>query len=78
MDYVKENSKIWDTRAENNDAWSIPVSSEMIQLAKKGIWSIVLTPNKTVPLDWFPDEINSKKYYVWQAVVDSKDLLWQH
>jgi ubiquinone/menaquinone biosynthesis C-methylase UbiE len=22
---------------------------------KKGIWSIVLTPNKTVPHDWFPD-----------------------
>ena len=61
MDYVKENSKIWDVRAENNDIWSIPVSSEIIQLAKNGIWSIVLTPNKTVPLDWFPDEIKSKK-----------------
>ncbi|WFR59481.1 class I SAM-dependent methyltransferase [Anaerocolumna sp. AGMB13025] len=61
MDYVKENSIIWDKRADNNDIWSVPVSSEIIQLAKNGIWSIVLTPNKTVPLDWFPVEIKSKK-----------------
>lgn len=61
MDYVKENSKIWDVRAENNDTWSIPVSSETIQRAKNGIWSIVLTPSKTVPLDWFPNEIQNKK-----------------
>lgn len=61
MDYVKENSKIWDNRAEKNDIWSIPVSSEMIQLAKDGEWSIVLTPKKRVPRDWFPDDIKSKK-----------------
>lgn len=61
MDYVKENSKIWDTRAESNDTWSIPVSSEAIQHAKNGDWSIVLTPTKTVPRDWFPDDMKSKK-----------------
>ena len=61
MDYVKENSRIWDSRVENNDTWSIPVSSEIIANAKNGIWSIVLTPNKTVPPDWFPNDIKSKK-----------------
>lgn len=61
MDYVVENSRIWDNRAEKNDTWSIPVTSEMIQLAKGGNWSIVLTPNKTVPCNWFPEEIESKK-----------------
>lgn len=61
MDYVKENSKIWDTRAENNDTWSMPVSSEIIQLARNGIWSIGLTPTKTVPRDWFPVDIKAKK-----------------
>lgn len=61
MDYVKENSKIWDNRAESNDTWSIPVTSETIQSAKNGSWSIVVTPSKAVPLDWFPDEIQSKK-----------------
>jgi len=61
MDYVKENSQIWDARAENNDIWSTPVSSETIQLAKNGTFSILLTPTKAVPLDWFPDDIQSKK-----------------
>jgi hypothetical protein len=31
MDYVKENSKIWDKRAESNDTWSIPVSSDEVK-----------------------------------------------
>ena len=53
MDYVKVNSEIWDNRGENNDIWSIPVSKETIELARNGIWNIVLTPFKTVPMDWF-------------------------
>lgn len=61
MDYVKENSKIWDSRADNNDTWSIPVTSEVIKLAKKGDWDIVVTPSKAVPHDWFPDNLQSKK-----------------
>lgn len=61
MDYVRENSKIWDKRAENNDTWSTPVSSETIQLAKAGMFDLVLTPRKTVPRHWFPDDLKSKK-----------------
>lgn len=61
MDYVKENSKIWDMRSENQDIWSIPVSSETIENAKRGVFSIGLTPSKTVPADWVPADIKSKK-----------------
>lgn len=61
MDYVKENSKIWDKRADNNDIWSTPVCTEEIQLAKDGNWHIVLTPQKPVPSDWFPENIYEKK-----------------
>lgn len=61
MDYVVENGKIWDNRAESNDKWSTPVTSEMIQLAKNDNWSIVLTPSKPVPRGWFPEVIKSKK-----------------
>lgn len=61
MDYVRENERIWDERSENNDKWSDPVSSNAIELARKGDWSIVLTPIKAVPLDWFPDDMKSKK-----------------
>ena len=61
MKYIEENSKIWDTRSENNDTWSVPVTSEMVELARKGIWSIVLTPSKPVPSNWFPDKLEGKK-----------------
>ena len=61
MKYIEENSKIWDIRSENNDTWSVPVTSEMVELARKGIWSIVLTPSKPVPSNWFPDKLEGKK-----------------
>ncbi|MDE6662093.1 MAG: hypothetical protein K2K46_02000 [Lachnospiraceae bacterium] len=61
MRYIEENSKIWDKRAENNDMWSIPVSSEVISQAREGTWNIVLTPAKPVPKDWFPDNFEGKK-----------------
>ena len=61
MSYIEENSKIWDNRADNNDVWSIPVTSEIINQARKGTWSIVLTPAKPVPKDWFPERFDDKK-----------------
>jgi len=61
MSYVEENSKIWDKRSENNDIWSVPVTKEMIQNAKEGNWSILLTPTKPVPKEWFPENLKDKK-----------------
>ena len=61
MSYVEENSKIWDERSENNDIWSVPVTNEMVQNAKKGNWSILLTPTKPVPKEWFPENLKDKK-----------------
>jgi len=61
MKYIEENSRIWDERSVNNDKWSIPVTSEMVRLAGEGSWSIVLTPTKPVPANWFPDKLEGKK-----------------
>lgn len=61
MKYIEENSKIWDKHAENNNIWSVPVSSEVISQAREGTWNIVLTPIKPVPKDWFPDTFEGKK-----------------
>lgn len=61
MSYVEENSKIWDERSENNDIWSVPVTKEMVQNAKEGNWSILLTPTKPVPKEWFPEILKDKK-----------------
>lgn len=61
MTYIDANSRIWDERSENNDVWSIPVSSQAVQLAREGKWSIVLTPTKPVPATWFPRTLKGKK-----------------
>ena len=61
MNYVEENSKIWDEKSRNQNEWSIPVTSEQIEKARKGDWSIVLTPSKPVPANWFPKQLQGKK-----------------
>ncbi len=61
MTYIEENSKIWDKRSENDDIWSVPVTSEMVNRAREGVWSIVLTPKKPVPANWFPEQLEHKK-----------------
>lgn len=61
MTYIEANSQIWDKRSENNDVWSIPVSKEEVERARKGKWSIVLTPAKPVPANWFPEKLEGKK-----------------
>jgi len=61
MKYIEENRIIWDERSENNDKWSIPVTSEVVKLAREGIWSILLTPTKPVPSNWLPEKLDEKK-----------------
>lgn len=61
MDYIKKNSDIWDGHVDEGYVWSVPVSNEVIQNAKNGLWEVVLTPSKPVPKNWFPNEIKGKK-----------------
>ncbi|MDE7159173.1 MAG: SAM-dependent methyltransferase, partial [Clostridiales bacterium] len=61
MKYTEENGQIWDKLAENNDVWTVPVTSETVEQARKGNWHIVLTPTKAVPRDWFPNNLEGKK-----------------
>ncbi len=55
MNIQKHNSAAWDKLAEDNIEWSIPVSSEEIERARRGDWEIILTPIKAVPREWFGD-----------------------
>jgi len=61
MDYIQKNSNVWDKNVENKNKWTLPVSTEVINNARKGIWDVVLTPKKTVPKNWFPDNLNNLK-----------------
>lgn len=61
MDIVKYNSSAWDSVVESGKSeWTQPVSAGDIERARKGEFSIVLTPRIAVPRDWFPDDFTGK------------------
>lgn len=53
-DVATYNRQAWDGLVERGDEWTVPVGPEVIAAARRGDWSIVLTPTKPVPRDWFP------------------------
>jgi SAM-dependent methyltransferase len=54
LDLLAHNRLAWDRQVERGNRWTIPVGPEEIARARLGDWSIVLTPTKAVPSDWFP------------------------
>ncbi|MGB0372623.1 MAG: class I SAM-dependent methyltransferase [Opitutales bacterium] len=60
MNPLSHNRKAWNKQAKSGCRWSQPVDSATIEAAKNGHWSVILTPNKTVPEDWF-DDIRGKR-----------------
>ncbi len=55
MNVQDYNSWAWDKEVERQIEWSVPVSAEIIAAAREGDWSVVLTPIKKVPPEWFGD-----------------------
>jgi SAM-dependent methyltransferase len=53
-DILLYNRRTWDRQVERGNPWTMPVSSEQVARARNGDWSIVLTPTKPIPTDWFP------------------------
>lgn len=47
------NRHAWDRNVEKGDRWTVPVSPEAIAAARRGEWTILLTPVKPVPSHWF-------------------------
>ena len=55
MDIRSYNRDAWDREvAGGENRWSIPVSHDVIEKARQGEFSIVLTENIPVPHRWFP------------------------
>ncbi|MBI9011859.1 MAG: class I SAM-dependent methyltransferase [Clostridiales bacterium] len=61
MEYKLINKESWDKKVDTNDIWTRAVSSEVVESARNGEWSIVLTPKKTIPRTWFPEDMNGLK-----------------
>ena len=53
IDVTKHNSAAWDREVELASDWTTAVSTEIIERARRGDWSVVLTPVKPVPREWF-------------------------
>lgn len=51
-DLARYNSKAWDAKVDAGWEWTLPVDTKEIDDAKKGIFSLYLTPSKPVPADW--------------------------
>jgi len=52
-DVFDHNRKAWDLRAAAGDRWTLPVDPAAIARARAGDWSVLLTPLRPVPRDWF-------------------------
>ncbi|MEG0911686.1 MAG: class I SAM-dependent methyltransferase [Ruthenibacterium sp.] len=51
--YTDINAKCFDTWVANGWEWGQPISHATYENAKNGDWSVLLTPTKPVPHDWF-------------------------
>lgn len=55
MDVRAYNRSAWDCQVAEGSRWTVPVTSEQVERARAGDWSVLLTPNRPVPRDWFGD-----------------------
>ncbi|MFN2188694.1 MAG: class I SAM-dependent methyltransferase [Candidatus Promineifilaceae bacterium] len=54
-DVREYNRQVWNKYVNQGNRWTIPVSSEEVAEARKGKWQIVVTSQKPVPQEWFPE-----------------------
>jgi len=54
MNYIEYNRQAWNHQVSIRNRWTVPVTSHQIEEARSGVWSVLLTPAKPVPMGWFP------------------------
>ena len=54
MDISDHNKTAWNRQVDRGNRWTVPVSSADVEAARRGDWTVLLTPRKPVPRDWFP------------------------
>jgi SAM-dependent methyltransferase len=57
MDIRAYNRQAWNQQVDSGNIWTIPVSPQIIAAARRGEWSLLLTPTKPVPRHWFPADL---------------------
>lgn len=57
MNLLEHQSRAWDRQVESGNEWTRPVGPEVVEAARRGEWSVLLTEQKPVPRGWFPEEM---------------------
>lgn len=52
VDLTEKNREAWNRRVAQGDRWTLAVTADAIAAARRGNWSVVLTPVKPVPREW--------------------------
>lgn len=55
IDIRAYNRAAWDRMVRAGNQWTVPVTTEEVERARRGDWSVVLTPTTPVPRAWFGD-----------------------
>ena len=55
MNYTEINAKTIDLWVEKKWEWGNPITHDDFVKVQKGEWSVLLTPIKPVPKEWFPE-----------------------
>jgi SAM-dependent methyltransferase len=55
MNVPEHNRAAWNRKSHEGDKWTVGVDREVIRKAAGGEWSVLLTPARSVPRDWFGD-----------------------
>jgi SAM-dependent methyltransferase len=57
MNLLEHQRRAWDRQVELGNGWTVPVGPEVIEAARRGEWSVLLTEQKPVPRGWLPAEL---------------------
>lgn len=55
MDVRGYNQEAWDRQVEGGNEWTVPFGPDVIEAARRGEWTVLLTETKPVPISWFPE-----------------------
>jgi SAM-dependent methyltransferase len=55
MNVLEHNRTAWNRKSREGNEWTVGVDRETIRQAAAGEWSVVLTPTRPVPKEWFGD-----------------------
>jgi SAM-dependent methyltransferase len=53
-DVRAHNRAAWNRNVDQGNVWTVPVSTQTIERARRGEFQLLLTPSKSVPASWYP------------------------